>query len=181
MSDHVCPWWLAYTFDNPLRRLIHKPEKILGPYVKSGMTVADLGCGMGYFSLGLARLVGEKGTVIAVDLQREMLNALRRRASRAGLLNRVMPVLADRDVLNLDQEIDFALAFWMVHETPSPYRFFSQVAARLSDGAKLLVAEPRFHVPPERFAEILEDAGRTDLRILEHPPVGFSRTALLSR
>ena len=45
----VCTWWIAYTFDNPLRRLIHKPQKVLGNFVKEGMTVMDLGCGMGHF------------------------------------------------------------------------------------------------------------------------------------
>jgi hypothetical protein len=42
--DHVCPWWLAYSFDNRLRRWIHRPELLLGPYVRRGMTVLDLGC-----------------------------------------------------------------------------------------------------------------------------------------
>ena len=56
---HVCPWWLAYTFDNPLRRLIHKPEKIFDGLVQPGMTVMDVGCGMGYVTLGLAEIVGE--------------------------------------------------------------------------------------------------------------------------
>ncbi len=57
MNDRVCPWWICYTFDNPLRRLIHDPERLLEPYVKPGMTVVDIGCGMGYFTLG----AGEAG------------------------------------------------------------------------------------------------------------------------
>ena len=61
----VCTWWIAYTFDNPLRRLIHKPQKVLGNYVKEGMAVMDLGCGMGHFSIGMAGLVGSTGRVIA--------------------------------------------------------------------------------------------------------------------
>ena len=68
MNDRVCPWWLCYSFDNPLRHLIHDPERLLEPYVKTGMTAVDIGCGMGYFTLGLAKLVGPGGTVIAVDL-----------------------------------------------------------------------------------------------------------------
>ena len=50
-GDHVCPWWLAYTFDNPLRRLVHNPEKMLQKFIKEGDTVVDIGCGMGYFSI----------------------------------------------------------------------------------------------------------------------------------
>ena len=43
MDEHVCPWWGGYFIDNPLRRLLHNPKKILGPYVKPGMTVMDFG------------------------------------------------------------------------------------------------------------------------------------------
>ena len=80
-SGHTCPWWLLFTFDNPLRRLIHDPEKILAPYVESGDAVLDVGCGMGYFSLGLAKLVGPEGKVIAADLQPQMLAGLKKRAA----------------------------------------------------------------------------------------------------
>ena len=72
MKDkHICPWWLAYTFDNPLRRYFHDPHAILKPYLQEGMTAIDLGCGMGYFSRAMAKIVGETGKVIAVDLQHE--------------------------------------------------------------------------------------------------------------
>jgi SAM-dependent methyltransferase len=85
MNNRVCPWWLCYSFDNPLRRLVHDPERILNPHVNPGMTAVDIGCGMGCFTLGLAKLVGPGGKVIAVDLQEEMLAALGRRARKAGL------------------------------------------------------------------------------------------------
>jgi len=72
-AHRVCPWWVAYLFDNPLRRRIHPPEEILSTYVKKGMTVLDFGCGFGHFALGMAGLVGESGTVIAADIQAKML------------------------------------------------------------------------------------------------------------
>lgn len=80
---HVCPWWGGYFIDNPLR-LLHNAEKILGPYVKPGMTVMDVGCGMGFFSIAMAQMVGDQGRVIAADLQEKMLDVLRRRAEKAG-------------------------------------------------------------------------------------------------
>ena len=64
--EHVCTWWHAYSFDNPLRKLVHKPQRVLEDYVKDGMTVMDVGCGMGHFSIGMANMVGEQGKVIAV-------------------------------------------------------------------------------------------------------------------
>jgi len=75
-QKHVCPWWLCFTFDNPLRRLIHDPESILGSYVRYGDTVLDIGPGMGYFTIPLAGLVGPSGLVIAADVQQRMLDAL---------------------------------------------------------------------------------------------------------
>ncbi len=56
---YVCPAEFAGSLDNPLRRLIHNPRKILEPYIRKGMNVLDLGCGPGYFTGELARLVGE--------------------------------------------------------------------------------------------------------------------------
>src|SRR5512136_3069782 len=91
MNDMVCPWWLCYSFDNPLRRLIHDPERLLEPYVKEEMTAVDIGCGMGYFTMGLAKLVGPAGKVFAVDLQDRMLAALIRRARRVRLSDRIVP------------------------------------------------------------------------------------------
>ena len=65
--------------DNPIRRIIHSPDKILGGYIEPGQTVLDLGCGSGTFTIAMARMVGEAGRVIAVDLQDESSRWLKRR------------------------------------------------------------------------------------------------------
>jgi ubiquinone/menaquinone biosynthesis C-methylase UbiE len=56
---------------------LQNPRKILGPYIKEGMTVLDVGCGPGFFSIELAQMVGKSGRVIASDLQEGMLRKLR--------------------------------------------------------------------------------------------------------
>ena len=53
MGDHICLWWLAYIFDNPFRHSFHNPEKMLGSCVAKGMTILDIGCELGFFSMGL--------------------------------------------------------------------------------------------------------------------------------
>ena len=93
---HICPWWGGYFIDNPLRRLLHNPEKIVGPYVQPGMTVMDVGCGMGFFSIAMAKMVGDSGRVIAVDLQQKMLDVLRQRATKAGVADRIRLTSASR-------------------------------------------------------------------------------------
>ncbi|MBW2466676.1 MAG: class I SAM-dependent methyltransferase [Deltaproteobacteria bacterium] len=180
-SHHVCPWWFAYTFDNPLRKLFHKPATMLGDYVHEGMIVMDVGCGMGYFTLGMAELVGNEGKVVAVDLQQEMLDIMQKRATKKGLLHRIVPVLAEPDSINHNAPVDFILAFWMVHETPDPESFFRQAAALLKFSAKLFYAEPAFHVSLERYREILTAAEKSGLAVSKEPAVRFSHAALLEK
>jgi len=145
----TCPWWFTWTFDNPLRRLFHDPRKMLEPYVVEGSRVADLGCGMGYFTATLAELVGPAGEVLAVDMQPQQLRVAERRCRRAGVAGRVRFIEATADSLRLTGRFDFVLAFWMVHEVADPAGFFEQLRAVCEPGARVLVAEPMIHVPRE--------------------------------
>ena len=153
VSEHICPWWLAYTFDNPLRLFFHRPEKIFGSYVAEGMTVLDVGCGMGFFSIGLAKLVGSRGGVIAADVQQKMLNTLRRRAEKAGVSDRIRIHRCEPNNLGFETPVDFILAFWMVHEVPNTDIFFRQIRLCLKAKGRILIAEPKFHVSSKRFQE----------------------------
>ena len=108
-NHHICPWWLAYFFDNPLRRMVHPPEKILGPYVTAGMTVLDFGCGFGHYSLGMARLTGASGEVVAADVQQKMLAKTMARARKAGLDEIIRPLLCDGRGVGERLDLDFAL------------------------------------------------------------------------
>ena len=175
----VCTWWIAYTFDNPLRRLIHKPQKVLGNYVKEGMTVMDLGCGMGHFTIGMAGLVGLTGKVIAVDLQQKMLDVTGNRARRAGLSDRIFAYLCQADDIGIEVSTEFILAFWMVHELPDQENFFKQLKTRLAAEGKILVAEPKMHVTTEAFEKTIDIAQSCGLQCIERPGIRFSRTALL--
>lgn len=179
MGDHVCPWWLAYTFDNPARRLFHKPERTLGPYLKDGMTALDVGCGLGYFSIGMARLVGDTGRVISVDIQQKMLDGLMRRARRAGVAGIIDARLCGPDKIDVGGQVDFALAFWMVHETPDARTFFAQLRTALKPGGKLLVTEPVFHVGRAAFERELEAAESAGFTLKDRPRIAFSHAALL--
>jgi ubiquinone/menaquinone biosynthesis C-methylase UbiE len=180
MGAHLCPWWVAYTFDNPLRHLFHSPERMLGAYVEKGMTALDVGCGMGFFSIGLARLVGEEGLVIALDVQKKMLEKVKKRSQKAGVSNIIRLHKSKTNQLGVSTRVDLVLAFWMVHEVPDPKRFFHQVRALLKPHGKVFVAEPRFHVSSKRFQEILDYARKAGLKRDETPQVRFSRAAVLS-
>ncbi|MDA8423815.1 MAG: class I SAM-dependent methyltransferase [Nitrospiraceae bacterium] len=177
----VCPWWLAWTFDNPLRRVIHKPEAIVGPYLHEGMTVADIGCGMGYFSLAMAKIVGEGGIVIAVDLQQKMLDLMQARAGKAGVAHQIHSVCATTEDIGIKDPVDFVLLFWMAHEVKNIPRFFGQIYSVLKKGGNILYVEPRLHVPDRRFQEILGHARQAGFQINDAPQVRLSRAAVLSK
>ena len=175
----VCPWQLAPMIDNRLRPLIHNPEKIFAPYVTRGMTVLDVGCGAGFASLGLARLVGEEGLVIAADLQSKMLSIVKERAVRAGLSDRIRIHLCSPDRIGVREEVDFAVAFFMVHEVPDVQAFLEEVCTLLKPGGRFFITEPKIHVGLLAFHQIMRKAQVVGFEIVERPSVRFGRTVLL--
>jgi ubiquinone/menaquinone biosynthesis C-methylase UbiE len=179
-DKHVCPWWCCFTFDNFLRRIFHNPEKILRPYVTEGNSVLDIGPGMGYFSIPLTGMVGEKGKVIAVDVQPEMLRALRRRAKRAGVEEQITTHLCKADSLGLNMQVDFILAFWMAHEVPNQPAFFKEIKSLLKPSGKFLLSEPILHVNQARYEKTVETAESVGLVLKERPKISLSRSALFA-
>jgi SAM-dependent methyltransferase len=175
MSE-VCSWRHVRSFDNVFRPLIHKPKKIFGPFVNPLMTVMDVGCGAGWASIGLAGLVGDGGSVLAVDLQQEMLAMVENRARRAGLSRRIKTHQCRKDHLSLNATFDFINAFWMVHEVPDKEAFMKQIGSCMRSGAKFLVAEPLFHVSLKNFEELIELGTDAGLVVYARPKIRFSRS-----
>ena len=179
-EPHVCPWWLAYTFDNPFRRLIHNPEKIFSPYLKNGMTAMDVGCGMGFFSIGMARMVGDTGKVISVDIQQKMLDILLKRALKTGIGERIHAHCATPNDIGLTHysgRIDLTLTFWMVHETPHIENFVTEIFSLVKPGGKYLLAEPKAHVSKALFQRITAAAVKAGFHVLNHPRIALSHAA----
>ena len=161
MAGRMCPHWVGYLLLNPLRKLLEDPDKLLGEFVTEGMTVLEPGCGMGFFTLPLARMVGATGRVIAVDIQPKMLAGLSKRVQKSGLSDRIQLRRAGSDGLGVEDltgQVDFAAALHMVHEMPDVRGFLSELWEALRPGAKILVIEPKGHVSKPQFAEILAAA-----------------------
>jgi predicted O-methyltransferase YrrM len=157
------------------------PEKLLRAYVRPGMHVFEPGPGMGFFTMPLARLVDDAGQVVAVELQPRMVRTLKARLARENLLSRVdvRTSSAESGIQDLSGQIDFTLAFAVVHELPGVSGFF-QNAARLSrPGTSLLLAEPAGHVNDAFRQSELEQARAAGFRVVDNPSIKRSRTALL--
>jgi ubiquinone/menaquinone biosynthesis C-methylase UbiE len=183
-KHRVCPWWLGYLLVTPLRRLVEPPERLLGPFVRPGMTVVEPGCGMGYFTLPLARMVGPGGKVICVDLQEKMIAGLLRRARRAGLADRIVASVPSETDLGLDSfagSADLALALHMVHEVPDERRFLEQMRDVLRPGGLLLVVEPSGHVSAAMFEQTIRDAEQARFARTDRVVRGRGRGAALRK
>ena len=180
-AGEACPSHRVLRFDNALRRLFFDPASMFGPYVRSGMTVLDVGCGAGFNCLGLARLVGDGGKVIAADVQPELLRILGTRLGEAGLLGRIRRHLCEADDLEIADPVGFVNAFWMVHETPDEERFLRQVRSCLRPGGHLFVAEPWFHVSSEEFRSLIATAEGLGFATVARPRIWFSRAVVLRR
>ncbi len=184
MTHRVCPWWLGYWLISPLRKYRQNPHEILAPYVHEGMTVLEPGPGMGHFTLELARLVGPSGRVVAVDIQPKMIDRLKHRAAKAGVLGRIDARVAPAEsmgIADLQGAADFTLAFAVVHEFPDAGRFFAEVATASKPGGSVLVAEPRGHVKEAAFDSELQAAAAAGLRVANRPSIRRSHAALLKR
>jgi ubiquinone/menaquinone biosynthesis C-methylase UbiE len=148
------------------------------------MTVLEPGPGMGFFTLELARCVGDAGRVVAVDIQPKMLAVLNRRAAKAGLRNRVETRLIPPDSMGLTDlagKVDFALAFAMVHELPDAGGFFHELAGTLKPGGTVLLVEPGGHVKAEHFDRELTLAAAAGLGVADRPKLNRNHVAVLRK
>jgi ubiquinone/menaquinone biosynthesis C-methylase UbiE len=179
-QGHVCPWWFIRSFDNPLRRLFQNPNTILRELVRTGDHCLDIGCGYGYFTIPMARLVGPTGTVTAVDIQPEMLAGVKRRVGKSELSRRINLHLLGPSGLMLEELFDAALAFWMMHEVPGQKSMLSQVKHHLKPGGRFLLVEPKMHVNGEDFDRTVAIAEEMGLRKVRDMRIFFSRGVLMT-
>lgn len=180
-KHHICPVSKVRSFDNALRALVHPPHKIFGPHVKPGMHALDVGCGGGFASIALARLVGPAGRVVAADVQQDMLDMVYKRAELLQIRRPLEYHLCEPGRIGASGPFHFANAMMMVHEIPDPAAFFKEIHDLLHPCGRLLLSEPGGHVKARDFREELDHAVAAGLRLLSRPRVLFCHAALLER
>ena len=157
----VFPWWLGFWLLNPLRNLRQNPEKTFAAFIKSGMKILEIGSGMGFFTLPLAKLAGENGKVVALDIQEKMLETLKQRAAKSGLASRIEARKISADTLALHNEngtFDCVFVFAVLHEMPDRKKALAEIYAALKNGGICIFAEPTGPVSGEEFEDSLKDA-----------------------
>ncbi|HKV84939.1 MAG TPA: methyltransferase domain-containing protein [Ktedonobacterales bacterium] len=119
-----------------------KPEKLLRELgLKEGNTMADIGCGPGFFTVPAAQIVGEKGVVLAADVQGEMLSAVKSRITEKGLKNVRVVKTSDTDVPLPPESCDFVLLAFVLHEIDNRASFLHKAGRLLKKRARLAVIE----------------------------------------
>jgi ubiquinone/menaquinone biosynthesis C-methylase UbiE len=180
LNQRICPVEAAGGLDNSFRRLLQNPNKILKPYIKRGMTVLDIGCGPGFFTVEIAKMVSDSGKVIAADLQEGMLKKLNKKIKGTELMQRIELHQCKENGIGVTDNVDFILAFYMIHEVPDQNHLFKELKSILKPKGKIFIIEPKFHVSKKSFEEMIDRIGNIGFEVIDRPKVFFSRTVLLT-
>ena len=180
-KNRVCPVEIAGSLDNRIRRWLQDPRKILRPHIIEGMTVLDLGCGPGFFSINIAQMVGKSGRVIAADLQEGMLRKLRDKIHGTELEERIILHKCEENHIGLSEDVDFILAFYMVHEVPNQVELFNEMKSIIKQNGRFFIVEPPFHVSKTAFEETIRRARDAGFTPVERPKVFLSKTVILKK
>lgn len=140
VMGHQAAGWL----ERPEREQEEKPSKLLPLLkLKPGDVVADIGAGSGFYSFKIAPLVGEKGKVLAVDIQPEMLDIIKRRSKELKIAN-VEPILGTITDPKLPPEsVDVMLMVDVYHEFDHPYEMIQSMLKSLKPGGRIVFVEFR--------------------------------------
>jgi ubiquinone/menaquinone biosynthesis C-methylase UbiE len=180
-KNRVCPVELAGGLDNKIRRYLQNPHKILMPYIKEGMTVLDIGCGVGFFTIEIAKMIGTSGKVFAADLQEGMLQKIRDKITGTSLEKIISIHKCKKNKIGLNETVDFIFAFYFVHEVPDKYRLFSELYTILRPGGNILIVEPPLHVSKSGFKSMLKILEDTGFKIVSEPNMFLHKTVLITK
>lgn len=162
-----CPAWLSVLveMDNPFTKVNQAQTIIQLLNIKPGMRVLDIGCGPGRLTIPLAKAVGQTGQVVALDIQKTMLNKVRDKANKEGL-NNIQYINLDigKDHLT-DAGFDRILLVTVIGEIPAQLEAFKEIHTALSSNGIVSVTElifdPHFH----RQKTILKMAEQTGFKL----------------
>lgn len=125
-----------------------RPEEVLDSLaIRPGSTVVDLGAGNGYFTERLSARVGERGKVLAVDIQKEMLELLQKRVATRGLKNVELIHATETDPRLPESAVDLVLMVDVYHEISRPAPVLAAVRKSLKKDGRLVLVEYRGEDP----------------------------------
>lgn len=134
--------WAVKMFDNPARAAWQKPAALIDALkIAPGAVVADLGAGTGYFLPHLVNATGPTGTVVALEVEPNLLGHIRERAEKAGW-STVIPVLSSFDRPRVARaSLDLALMVDVYHHINNRKVWMGQALAALRPGGRFVVVD----------------------------------------
>ena len=177
-----CPTMLAGFFDNRVAERFSGVDTIIRrARVSAGMKILDAGCGPGRLTIPLARHVGPKGSVVALDVQQGMLDRVRKRTRIEGLANvRTVPGALGSDVSPLDGEagtFDRAFLVTVLGEVREPVAALSSIRTLLKPDGVLSITEMIIdpdYLTRDRVRDLAERAGFVVDRVVGSPILATS-------
>jgi ubiquinone/menaquinone biosynthesis C-methylase UbiE len=128
--------------DSPRRREVLPPKEILLKLGLSSMdTFADIGCGIGYFTLPAAQILGETGKVYAVDISQEMLEEVKKSTYEKALGNIELIRSQEYDLPILDGSISYCFSCNVLHEIKDLKHFIKELVRIVKENGKLVIIE----------------------------------------
>ena len=118
-------------------------EMIKALELKEGMTVADIGCGIGYHSIMMAKIIGSKGEVLCVDIQQKMRDMLKERAEKEGIKNCKLIKGKYTDPMLPKASVDLILLVDAYHEFTDPESMLKKMRDSLSENGVIALVEFR--------------------------------------
>ncbi|WP_206606607.1 class I SAM-dependent methyltransferase [Steroidobacter cummioxidans] len=144
--------------------------------IKPGQTIADLGAGSGYYSFRIAPLVGERGNVLAIDVEPRMLRLIADRAKRDGMKN-VTTVLSTPSDPNLEpNSIDLLFMVDVYHELEYPFEVMTKVREALKPGGRVALIEYRAEDPAVMIKPVHKMTERQIIRELTAAGFRYQKT-----
>lgn len=141
---HVMGWQGAGWLERPEREREEAVSKLMPSLeIKEGDVVADLGAGSGHHTVRLAKLVGAKGKVYAVDIQKEMIFMLGNRLKKEKIANVTLIHNTEKDPKLPAEAIDMILMVDVYHELSYPYEVMTELVKSLKPGGRLVFVEFR--------------------------------------
>ncbi len=138
---HQDPKAYIAMLEDPGRDAYQRPDQVIAALaLRPGEVIADIGSGSGYFTLRLAKSVGETGRVYGVDVDPSMVRYLNRRVRAAGLRN-VHVLLAEPDDPLLPEPVDRFLIVDTWHHIENPAGYLDRIRASLEPGGQVIVID----------------------------------------
>ena len=175
VMGHPAAVWL----ERPEREEEEAPKKLLEVLkIEKGMTVVDLGAGSGYYSFRMSPLVGEKGKILAVDIQKEMLDIMRDKIKKNKMTNVELVLGKEADPCLADNSVDMIMMVDVYHEFEFPREMMDKMVKSLKPNGQIVFVEFRLeddNVPIKLVHKMTERQVQKEMGFF--PDMEYTRTA----